>query len=159
MFPMKKIFLLLVLSMIGNELLAQYKGQYRAQYGNDFMFQSGLFGMNFSGEYFPFEKISFAPNVSVLFPATGKASNLHLDTRYYFTEEKVELYGLLGYGNFRRRYEFNPEITYQNTGTLNIGGGILYKLIDELGLNAEVKLQPQNRNEFIIKIGLSYFIN
>jgi hypothetical protein len=159
MLTMKKIFLLLLLSMIGTELLAQYKGQYRAQYGNDYMFGAGLFGMNFSGEYFPFEKISFAPNVSILFPATGKASNLHLDTRYYFTEEKVEFYGLLGYANYRRRYEFNPEITYQNTGTLNIGGGILYKLIDELGVNAEVKLQPQNRNEFIIKVGLSYFIN
>lgn len=145
--------------MIGNELMAQYKGQYRAQYGNDYMFKAGLFGMNFSGEYFPFEKISFAPNISILFPETGKASNLHLDTRYYFTEEKVEFYGLLGYANFRRRYEFNPDITYQNTGTLNIGGGILYKVIDELGFNVEFKLQPQNDNDFMVKVGLSYFIN
>jgi len=159
MFTMKKLFLILVLSMIGNELLAQYKGQYRLQYGNDFMFKSGLFGMNFTGEYFPLEKVSFAPNVSILFPATGKATNIHLDSRYYFTEEKIELYGLLGYGLFRRSYEFNPEVTYQNTGTLNIGGGVLYKVIDELGINAELKLQPQHRNDFIIKVGLSYFIN
>jgi hypothetical protein len=145
--------------MIGTELLAQYKGQYRAQYGNDMALRSGLFGMNFSAEYFPFEKISFNPNISVLFPATGKASNLHLDTRYYFTEEEVEFYGLLGYANYRRRFEFNPENAYQNTATLNIGGGILYKLIDELGVNAEIKLQPQNGNEVILKVGLSYFIN
>jgi hypothetical protein len=56
MLTIKKIFLLLVISMMGNELMAQYKGQYRAQYGNDFMVKSGLFGMNISAEYFPFEK-------------------------------------------------------------------------------------------------------
>ncbi|WP_158856920.1 hypothetical protein [Lunatibacter salilacus] len=156
---MKKLILFFALILIGNLALAQYQGQFRLQYGNDMGFSSGLFGMNIGGEYFPVDQISFAPNLSVLFPETGKASNLHLDARYYFTDDKLELYALLGYANFRRRYEFNPEKTYENTGTMNIGAGVLYKFIEELGLNAEIKLQPQNYNEFIIKLGISYFIN
>lgn len=156
---MKKIALLVAFILFGNIAVAQYQGQFRLQYGNDFGFTSGLFGLNISGEYFPLDKLSFAPNLSVLFPESGKASNLHLDARYYFSEEKLEFYGLLGYANYRRRYEFNPEITYKNTGTINIGTGVIYKFLEELGLNAEFKFQPQNRNEFIFKLGISYFIN
>ncbi|HSI78850.1 MAG TPA: hypothetical protein VK957_23350, partial [Lunatimonas sp.] len=101
---MKKLILFFALLLIGNLALAQYQGQFRLQYGNDMGFSSGLFGMNIGGEYFPVDKISFAPNLSVLLPETGKASNLHLDARYYFTDERFELYALLGYANFRRRY-------------------------------------------------------
>ena len=113
---MKRLVLLFALVLVGNIATAQYQGQFRLNYGNDMGFSSGLFGMNIGGEYFPIDKISLAPTISVLFPESGKASNLHLDARYYFTEEKLEWYGLLGYANYRRRYEFNPETTYQNTG-------------------------------------------
>lgn len=156
---MKRLVLLFALVLVGNIAAAQYQGQVRLNYGNDIGFSSRLFGMNIGGEYFPIDKISFAPSISVLFPESGKASNLHLDARYYFSEEKVEWYGLLGYANYRRRYEFNPGITYQNTGTMNIGAGGFYKFLDELGLNGEIKLQPQNKKEFIIKLGITYFIN
>ncbi|EON74737.1 hypothetical protein ADIS_4848 [Lunatimonas lonarensis] len=156
---MKRLLILVLFFSWSSATMAQYKGQFRAQYGNDIGFERVLFGMNFSAEYFFVDKISFSPNVSILFPATGKASNLHLDARYYFTEEKAQWYGLLGFGNFRRRYEFNPEVAFRNWQTLNVGGGLLYKLIDELGVNGELKFQPQNNGELIVKIGLTYFIN
>lgn len=156
---MKRLVLLFVFILVGNLAFGQYQGQFRLQYGNDIGLSTGLFGMNIGGEFFPYDNISFAPNLSVLLPETGKASNLHLDARYYFSEDKLEFYGLVGYANYRRRFEFNPEITYQNTGTVNIGAGVLFKFLEELGLNAEIKLQPQNKNEFIIKLGISYFIN
>jgi len=160
MTPIMKKFVIIAFFLIASqEVFAQYQGQFRASTGNDYGIGSNLFGMNFSAEYFLIDRVSFAPNVSVLFPQTGKASNLHIDARYYFTEEKAQWYGVLGFANYRRRYEFNPDITYENNPTLNIGGGLLFKFIDELGINGEIKWQPQNSGEVILKIGAVYFIN
>ncbi|MFC4873253.1 hypothetical protein [Negadavirga shengliensis] len=156
---MKNIILFLCFLVLSFSTVAQYQGQYRLQYGHDFGLGSGLTGVNFVGEYFPIDNISFAPSFSILLPASGKASQLHIDGRYYFQEEAVQLYGLIGYANFRRRLEFDFDDPLYHRGSLNIGGGILYKLMDELGLNGELKFQPQNNGEFIIKIGMSYFIN
>jgi len=156
---MKRVLLLIGLICFGNSAFAQYKGQVRLQYGNDLSFSSGFFGFNLGGEYFPQDKISFAPNISVLVPATGMASNLHLDARYYLTEEKAGLYGLLGFAVFRRTHEFLPEMSPTTIGTMNIGAGILYTFMEELGLNEEIKYQPQNSREFVAKVGIAYFIN
>ncbi len=155
----KKIVCLLVIMSVSYVCHAQYKGQYRIQSGNEYNFNAGLFGINFTGEAFPLEHVSVAPSFTFLLPATGKASNLHIDFRYYFTEEKVEFYSLLGYGLFRRRFEFTPEPTVTNINTINIGGGVIYKFYDELGVNIDLKFQPQNQGEFILKVGISYFIN
>lgn len=156
---MKQLLLLIGLFIFGNDVVAQYKGQARLQYGNDLSIPSGFFGFNISGEYFPVDRISVAPSISALVPATGKASNLHLDARYYFTEEKIQLYALLGVANFRRTPEFQPEVGPTNTGTLNIGGGVVYRFLEELGINVEIKYQPQNSHEVVCKVGIAYFVN
>lgn len=157
---MKKIILLVIFFWsFGLEVFGQYKGQYRLQSGNELNIQAGLFGINFTGEAFPLEHISFTPSVTFLLPATGKATNVHLDFRYYFTEEKLEFYSLLGYGLFRRRFEFSLEPAVTNINSVNLGAGMIYKFLDELGINGEVKFQPQNNGEVIVRVGLSYFIN
>lgn len=157
---MKKILLLVIFACtLGTEVFGQYKGQYRVQSGNELNIQSGLFGINFSGEAFPFEYVAFVPSLTFLLPATGKATNLHLDARYYFTEDKFEFYTLLGYGLFRRRFEFSLEPAVRNVNSVNLGAGMLYKFTDELGINGEAKFQPQNDGEVIVRIGISYFIN
>ncbi|WP_209329232.1 hypothetical protein [Lunatimonas salinarum] len=156
---MKKVVVFLALVLTCTTLKAQYKGQGRVQYANDMGFRSGLLGMNIGAEYFFLDNLSFSPSFSILFPATGKASNLHLDARYYLTEETTQWYGLIGFANFRRRYELNPEIPLRNEPTLNLGGGLIHKLIDEIGINGEIKWQPQSNSDFILKIGVLYFVN
>ncbi|WP_194774488.1 hypothetical protein [Pararhodonellum marinum] len=157
---LKLVSILFMMFLGFNAAQAQYQGQFRLQYAAEFTTVNNvLFGNNLTGEYFPLDKISFSPNFSIYTPATGKASMLHLDAKYYFTEENIQWYGLVGYGYFRRRFEFNPENPLLRVSSVNVGTGVIIRLIDELGLNPEFKFQPQNNGEFLIKIGLLYFIN
>ncbi len=156
---MKNVLLLFALMLSGISICsAQYKGQFRVQYSGEFKLKDKFYGNSLGGEYFPFEMVSFAPSVTLFTPATGKASGLDFNARYYVKEGDVEFYGLAGYALYRRRFEFNPK-GLEQFSTLNIGIGGIFKFIDELGLNPEIRYQPQNNNEFLIKIGMVYFIN
>jgi opacity protein-like surface antigen len=156
----KKItFVTLVFLMFSVRAFGQYQNQIRIQYANEYGLGNNLFGYNLIGEYFPIDNVSFAPDASILFPATGKASAFNFNGRYYFTEDQVQLYGMAGYGIFRRSYEHNPELNFDNRGSFNLGGGVLYKIYDEIGLNFEFKVQPQNNGEVWFKLGMLYYIN
>ena len=105
------------------------------------------------------DRISIAPSFSVLLPATGKASQIDLSGRYYFSEDKFQIYGLLGYGFYRRKLEFDLEDPLRTSSGIHFGGGALLKFLEVFGLNGEIKIQPQHGGEFMVKIGISYFIN
>lgn len=155
---MKKIILVVLILSLSHVGFAQYKGQFRAQYSGEFALKKGLFGNNFTAEYFPLEMLSFAPSFTIFTPPSGKASGIDLNFRYYLKEGNVEYYGLVGYAHFRRREELHP-MDLDTFDSVNIGFGGLFKLVEELGLNPEIRYQPQNENEFLIKLGFVYFIN
>lgn len=156
---MKRIVFIFILMCQWGICHAQIKGQYRFQYGHDLAINKSLFGVNFVGEYFPLDKISFAPSFSVFLPATGRASQIDLSGRYYFSEDKLQTYGLLGYGFYRRRLEFDLQDPLRTSSAVHFGGGALLKFLEVFGLNGEIKLQPQHGGEVVVKIGVNYFIN
>jgi hypothetical protein len=155
---MKKTLLVLVLSLVGCQAIAQYQGQSRAIQGYEIRSSSGYFGLTLGAEYFPLNNISFAPSVSFYIPATGNAWGVDLNARYYFTEESIQMYGLLGYGGYTKSSESNPA-NKTRFNSLNLGIGGMIKLRDELGINPEIRYQPINRKEFIFRLGIVYFIN
>lgn len=155
---MEKKLLLLFLIVINTHAFAQYQGQGRVMHGYDIASSTGYFGMTFGGEYFPVHKLSFAPSVTFFIPSTGNARGFDLNMRYYLTEGSLQLYGLLGYGNYVRASESNP-VSKMKYNSANLGIGGLIKLREEIGMNPEIRYQPGERNEVIIRLGFVYFIN
>jgi len=139
---------------------AQYQGEVRAQLANEFGTSTNLYGMGLLGEYFIIDRLAIAPSIMVLLPASGKATNLHIDGRYYFNEGPSQFYGLLGFNYYRRRLEFAAEEAnlIQRPG-FNVGAGFNYRLIEEFSIDTQIKFQPQNNNNLIIGIGINYHIN
>ncbi|HSJ69926.1 MAG TPA: hypothetical protein VK921_19760 [Anditalea sp.] len=157
---MKKLLVGFLLLIISIPSFGQVEGELRARLGNEYGISTNLFGMNLSGEYFFINNLSGTAFLAVYFPASGKASSYDIDAKYYFTEGRSQLYGLLGFHYFRRRLEFAPEEeNLINTSGLNIGSGFMYRLSDEFSLNTEFKYQPQNQNNLIISVGVTYHIN
>lgn len=158
---MMKRFLLIVFLILNTQLShAQYQGEIRAQLSTEYGVNTNLFGMGLLGEYFIIDRLSVASNIMVLLPETGKATNLHIDGRYYFNEGTSQFYGLLGFNYYRRRLEFAPEEDnlIQRPG-LNIGGGYNYRISEEFSVDTKLMFQPQNNNNLIIGIGINYHIN
>jgi hypothetical protein len=155
---MKKFDFLLIAITISLSVHAQYQKQWRISQGYDFRFQPGFFAMNISGEYFPVHYLSVSPSVSVYLPATGKATGVNLDARYYLTEKKYQWYASSGYGYYKRVFELseNPPV---NLHTFNVGTGLQWKLLDQLGLNPEIQRQFGQRSTWTVKLGIVYFIN
>ncbi|MBS9523124.1 hypothetical protein KIH41_05410 [Litoribacter ruber] len=149
------LFLLLTVSFG----YAQGQGEVRGYYGNLYGFNSNLFGQTLGGEYFVIDRVSVAPAIGIFFPATGKASNLEIDARYYVLDQTHQVYGTFGLNYRRRRLEFalpeNELVT--NTG-INIGVGYGYKVSEEFILGSEIKYQP-HVNDTMLRIGLFYLIN
>lgn len=156
---MKRIYLIFILALQCGFCCAQFQGQYRAQYGHEFATSSVPFGVNFVGEYFPVNKFSFAPSFTIYLPATGKASQIDFSGRFYFTEEKLQAYGLMGYGFHRRRLEFDFENPLRTSSGVHFGGGALLRFWEVLGLNGEFKIQPTLQSTLVFKVGITYFIN
>ncbi|ERM81852.1 hypothetical protein P872_08940 [Rhodonellum psychrophilum GCM71 = DSM 17998] len=154
---MKVVLFFLVFTGFTNLASAQYKGQQRIYYANEYAINAGFFGMNFTGEYFAFDNVSIVPSYSIFLPKKGKASGVDVNIRYYFTEEKLQFYGLAGYGYYTRKFEAIPNERL-NFNSINIGAGGIIKLSDELGINPEIRYQT-DRNDFLLKLGVVYFIN
>jgi hypothetical protein len=155
---MKKILLIPIFLLIGFSAKAQYKGQLRFIHSYEMTSVKGFFGINFGAEYVMLNYLSLHPSVTFYTPATGNARGFDLNARYYFSEKERQWYGLLGYGHYTRVFEFNPE-GIRRHNSINIGGGGMIKLRDEIGINPEIRYQPIGRNEVIFKLGIVYFIN
>ncbi|EIM76769.1 hypothetical protein A3SI_08631 [Nitritalea halalkaliphila LW7] len=130
----------------------------RLKYMHEWRADTWFFGFGFAGEYFPIDDVSINAQTTFLLPATGIANSLDIDGRYYFTQDKFQLYGLLGWGYYYRNFEFN-EIGHLHKHAINVGAGFLYKFIDEIGLEAEYKFQAGQINTSIFRLGVVYFIN
>ncbi|TVP47016.1 MAG: hypothetical protein EA341_13195 [Mongoliibacter sp.] len=154
---MNKILLVLAFILISFSSFGQYKEQFRAMHGYEMGIDKGFFGINFTGEYFPLNYFSIAPSFTFFTPATGNARGFDLNARYYFTEKERQWYTTVGYGHYTRVYEFNP-IGRESFNSLNLGGGSMIKLNDEIGLNPEVRYQL-GRNDLLFKLSILYFVN
>lgn len=157
---MKRFSIICFLIFITQFSYAQYQGEIRAQLSNEFGTGTNLYGMGLLGEYFIIDRLSLAPSLMALLPETGKATNVHIDGRYYFNEGPSQFYGLLGFNYYRRRLEFAPEEEnlIQRPG-LNLGGGYNYRISEEFSLDTQIKFQPQNNNNWVIGLGINYHIN
>lgn len=154
---MKKLLLIVAFLIICTTSYGQYKEQVRVMHGYEMGVDKGFFGMNFTGEYFPLNYFSIAPSFTFFLPATGNARGFDLNARYYFTEKERQWYSLLGYGYYTRVFEFNP-IGRESFNALNIGGGGMIKLSDEIGINPEIRYQA-GRNDLLFKVSMIYFVN
>ncbi len=156
---MKKIFfVLLFLVNLATTSFGQLQGQLRGIHAYELTSPRHLFGINFTGEYFPVDRFSVAPSFTVFTPAQGNARGFDLNARYYFTENDVQLYGTAGYGYFVRLSEETP-VQRTRMNAVNIGLGGMLKLRDELGFNPEVRYQTGQRDTIVFKLGFVYFIN
>ena len=154
---MKKFFFLFPFIFIAFTAFGQYKNQFRAQYANEFTINKKFLGINFKGEYFPYERFSINPSITFFLPATGTATGFDINGRYYITDDRFQVYGLIGYGFYTRNFEFNPKgrITEH---AVNLGLGSLFKLSQELGINTEFRI-PVPSQEVLVSLGIVYFIN
>jgi hypothetical protein len=154
----KKIKLTLILTCFALFAQAQYKGQWRAIHAYELATQGPLFGMNFAAEYFPLHYLSVVPSYTVFLPATGKASSLEFNLRYYPFEKKKQVYGVAGFNSYFRDKEFDTK-GKEVTQSLLIGTGGMFKFNSSLGFNPEIKYLLGPRNEFVFNLGVVYYIN
>ncbi|SIT05868.1 hypothetical protein [Belliella pelovolcani] len=155
---MKKYLLIICLTFVSYFANAQYQGQYRGIHAYEMAYDKPFFGLNFTGEYFPFNYFSVVPSFTFFTPATGNARGFDINARYYLTEKEKQWYVTAGYGFYRRVFEFN-EIGRFDHNSLNLGAGGMLKITDELGFNPEVRFQAFGRNSMMFKLGIVYFIN
>ncbi len=156
---MRKLLLTLVLAASFSIAFSQSKGDIRAQLGGDFGFDTELLGLNLGGEYFITEQFSAAPNFTFYFPDYGSLNTLNVDARYYFTQEILQWYGMLGFTNNWVTVDTPGEnVTNSNAGA-NIGAGGVLKFADQLAFNPELKYQIQDGGQAVFRLGLVYFIN
>lgn len=162
---MKKITLLFV--MVGCFAFvtkAQEKGQIRAGaglvLGTKAAFDAGGdkagVGINIGGEYFVSEIISIAPSYTFFLKSdleiagvstSLKTSSFNIDGRYYFMTGSLQVYGLAGLSFATAKSETSGDIfgvpfsqTFKSNDTgLNIGGGIVLPLNDQLSFNGQIK--------------------
>ncbi|KEO72902.1 porin family protein [Anditalea andensis] len=156
---MKKLLFILSFVLMASLAEAQTRGEARLQIGGDYAFNTEFFGVNLGAEYFLTDKISIAPNHTIYFPETGRASNLNIDARYYFTEDILQWYGMAGFTN----NWINPELEGINAKTstagANIGVGGVLKFADRFAFNPEFKYQIQNQGQLVFRLGLVYILN
>ncbi|MDN3668755.1 hypothetical protein QWY93_05380 [Echinicola jeungdonensis] len=156
---MKKLLLTLLLATSISIVFAQSKGDFRVQLGGDFGFDTELFGLNLGGEYFFTDQISAAPNFTFYFPDYGSLNTLNVDARYYFTQEILQWYGMLGFTNNWVTIEATgDDFTSSNAGA-NIGAGGVLKFADQLAFNPELKYQIQDGGQAVFRLALVYFFN
>jgi len=138
-------------------------------------------GINIGGEYFVTDLISIAPSYTFFFKSEisfddfgGTSTNsrqygsLNLDGRYYFGDGDIQFYGLAGISFASAKAEFSYEddtdpsfnesdsATESETG-LNIGGGVMYPISDNLYLNGQIKYNTPIE-QLVINAGVSFTI-
>nr|MBI1229569.1 hypothetical protein [Cytophagales bacterium] len=157
---MRKLLFIFAFILATSLVQAQDRGDFRLQVGGEFGLNSELFGLNVGAEYLLMDRISAAPNFTIYFPTSGRASNLNVDFRYYLTEGTLQWYGLAGYTNNWSTVDMvgSTNATYSTQGA-NIGAGGVLKFADRLAFNPEIKYQAQRDGQAVFRLGLVYFMN
>lgn len=158
---MKKLLFILSFVLTVSIAEAQTRGEARLQVGGDYGFNTEFFGLNFGAEYFLIDRVSLAPNHTIYFPGEGygRASNLNVDVRYYFTEDILQWYGLAGFTNNWRDPQYDGGDFRTSNAGANLGVGGVLKFADRFAFNPEFKYQLQNEGQFVFRLGLVYILN
>lgn len=129
-------------------------------------------GIGINGEYFVTDQISIAPSLIYFFPRTFigdlkfKQTDLNINANYYFeTGSEFNIYALGGL-NFAVVSvpffnPFNGERS-NNSSTevgLNIGGGLNYKINDQLLPFVELKYNISDFDQLILMGGVRFLLN
>lgn len=133
---------------------------------NDDLEAAGGVGINIGGEYFFTSNISAAPSFTYFFPSSAnfeafgqkytmkmKVSSLNLDGRYYFNAGGMDLYGLAGLSVAFAGAEGESS----NKTGVNLGGGVVYPLSDNLNFNGQIKYNTP-LEQIAIQAGISFTI-
>ncbi|GGZ22327.1 hypothetical protein GCM10007049_13900 [Echinicola pacifica] len=155
---MKKLLLLGLFAFTVSFAQAQSPGDIRLSAGADYAFDLETFGLNFGGEYLFTDKISTAPNFTIYFPDGYNSSTLNVDFRYYFTEDILQWYGLLGFTNNWVTFDALGVKSTGSAAGANIGAGGVLKFTDNLAFNPELKYQAMDNGQFVLKFGVVYFL-
>jgi hypothetical protein len=156
---MKKLLFICAFLFTFSVANAQYSGQVRLQAGGEYGFTTEFFGLNFGVEYFLMDRLSLAPNHTIYFPSIGKASNLNIDARYYFTEDILQWYGMAGFTNNWVDPQLEGFDLRRSWAGANVGVGGVLKFADRFAFNPEMKYQLQNNGQLVFRLGLVYLIN
>lgn len=155
----KKLFSLLLFIGIISAAQAQEKGAIRLSGALVYGTEVEEAGLNFGGEYFFTDQISGGVSYSIFFvPDPASFNVLNIDGRYYFLNDKAQVYGLLGLANATSKFEGNvfgvPFSVKDSELGLNIGGGLVYMLSDKVGLNGQVKYTTPFDGQLVLQGGV-----
>lgn len=153
---MKKFVIGFIAFFVFSYSYAQDQGDLRVQLGGDYKLSIGYFGAHGGLEYFFVDKFSLAPNFTYWFPPVGRTSNLNMDLRYYLTQGSSQLYVMGGYSNYWINTQPGMAGTNETRPGGNFGVGAFLRIMDNLGLNTEFKIQSQNTRQPVLRIGLVF---
>lgn len=126
-------------------------------------------GINFGAEYLITDAISIAPSYTSYFKTdfgggvSSSFSELNIDARYYFGESGV--YGLVGFGSVTAKAEALGFSVSSSESGINIGGGIMLPLSDNLYANGQLKYNTvkiadaadaEGKGQIVINLGVAY---
>jgi opacity protein-like surface antigen len=185
---MKNRFLILIILavVLGQaNVWAQEKGKFRIGVSGAMGTQSALndagnnnvgFGVTFTGDYFASNAFNAALGYTFFFkssfssPALSidlESSTIDLDGKYYFLNEGVGVYGLLGFSLGFVKTETTIDLGIGPGGTsslsetkygMNMGVGADYYLSDRLFLNTQVKYNLA-LEQIAINLGVGFSLN
>lgn len=159
----RKFLLTLLLAGVASFAFAQEEGAIRASGSFVYGTEVEKAGLNLGGEYFFADKISGGINFSIFFVEDNFNYNVwNFDGRYYFLQDKLEVYGLLGLSVATSKFSGTfggVPFTSKDTETgLNIGAGVLYPVGDKLGINGQIKYATPFDGQMVFQAGVTYRI-
>lgn len=155
---MKKLVIIILLTLTTSLIHAQEQGDFRIQLGADYKLQINDLGAHAGLEYLFIDKLSLAPSFTYWFPDFGRSSNLNMDLRYYLTEGISQIYVMGGYNNLWINAQPGlPGTTLSRPGG-NFGLGAFLDVAESFGLNTEFKIQSQNTRQPVLRVALVFKI-
>ncbi|WP_343330121.1 hypothetical protein [Polaribacter staleyi] len=135
---MKKVLFIAALALLGfSNVNAQEKGDFSGFAGLTYPLTSGAdLGINVGVEYLFTDVIAVAPSFSYYFTEDVTSTVINIDGRYYLGgDESLKYFGLAGISFSSVKFE---GFSVSDTG-INVGGGLIYGLSENLGLIAQLK--------------------
>ncbi|MCR5242608.1 MAG: porin family protein [Prevotella sp.] len=152
---MKRVFLAMVIALISMSAMAQSQGDkalgFNVSYGTDIK----NVGVGVKGQYMFTENVRAEASFDYFFEKDD-TNMWDINANFHYlvpVADKVRFYPLVGLG-IVSFYDSLTDATVKLC--LNAGGGIQYKLADDLAIGAEAKYQIINRhNQLVVGIGVA----
>ncbi|MDF2158752.1 hypothetical protein [Algoriphagus sp. CAU 1675] len=153
----------LVIFLMGCGLIFSANAQTQNQ-GDARLHAFGSYGLRWENlgagagiEFFFIDHFAVMPSFTKIFPEVGNASNFSFDFRYFVSEGPSQLYFMTGYSqnweNPNKDGGVGVRRTYKGA---NVGVGAYIRLIDQVGLSTEFRVQSQFPREASFRFGLTF---